>query len=474
MMKNIYQFGSYALGKPMPRFSLAHFIRKLMTAIFHEVIIGHSSFTRISSRFVKAGSLLFLMTMFVSHLAAQSSEKLQISINEEEKFQTLQVGDVIPEEIWELPLQMVNHPENKQVITLGDYRDKKLIILDFWATWCGSCISGMEALGQVQNKLQDDLIVLPVTTQSRERIQDAFIKIPLLNDLNFLSVIEDDVLIKYFPHRMIPHLIWIGQSGEVLAVTDKNEASFENISSVINNESPNLVLKADILDFDNDSPLFFNDKYGISSQLDMQSVFCRHISGVPSSQLIRKGSEINRYLGLNLGFLSLYRMAFPNLPRYYSARIECSEGIRDLYLTSVNKTNAEYLYTYELITQNVAINRELEKIKEDLDFNFQVETSFLNKEKECLILVSLNDDQFSKQTIDDVEVVPVERFVNKLEFEKKIPVLNESNSTEIPSSIFKQASSGLDDLNALLFKHNLQLTKGIREIEVFFIKEVSI
>src|SRR5699024_4852858 len=142
--------------------------------------------------------------------------------------------------------------------------------------------------------------------------------------------------------------------------------------------------------------------------------------------------------------------------------------------TSANKTNAEYLYTYELITQNVAINRELEKIKEDLDFNFQVETSFFNKEKECLICVSLNDDQFLRQAVDEVEVVSVERFVNKLEFEKKIPVLNESNSTEIPSSIFKQASSGLDDLNALLFKHNLQLTKGIREIEVFFIKEVSI
>src|SRR5690606_22173725 len=40
------------------------------------------------------------------------------------------IGDTIPEELWNLPMQVVNHPTGKDTITLNDYRDKKLIILD--------------------------------------------------------------------------------------------------------------------------------------------------------------------------------------------------------------------------------------------------------------------------------------------------------------------------------------------------------
>ncbi|HAT92785.1 MAG TPA: TlpA family protein disulfide reductase, partial [Sphingobacterium sp.] len=47
---------------------------------------------------------------------------------------SLQIGDNIPEELWHLPLQIVNHPDRKGTTTLNDYRGK-LIILDFWATW---------------------------------------------------------------------------------------------------------------------------------------------------------------------------------------------------------------------------------------------------------------------------------------------------------------------------------------------------
>src|SRR5699024_1854641 len=122
MMKNIYQFGSYAIGGFMPEFSPAHSISKLIIAIFYGVFNGNYPLTLISSKSVKAGSLLFLMTILVSHLAAQSSEKLQISISEEEKFQSLQVGDDIPEEIWELPLRVINHPYGKDTVTLNDYR----------------------------------------------------------------------------------------------------------------------------------------------------------------------------------------------------------------------------------------------------------------------------------------------------------------------------------------------------------------
>ena len=58
----------------------------------------------------------------------------------------LKIGDAIPEELWTTPLSMVNSPE--KTTTLAKDRDK-LILLDFWATWCSSCLKNfpkMDAL----------------------------------------------------------------------------------------------------------------------------------------------------------------------------------------------------------------------------------------------------------------------------------------------------------------------------------------
>lgn len=65
----------------------------------------------------------------------------------------LKMGDTIPQALWDIQLNVVGHQAGAKQLTLRDYKDKKLIILDFWATWCSSCIASFPSL----YKLQDDM-----------------------------------------------------------------------------------------------------------------------------------------------------------------------------------------------------------------------------------------------------------------------------------------------------------------------------
>src|SRR5690606_33195356 len=81
-------------------------------------------------RILCLGFLCFML-FNLSTAQAQSPENGEAAEGQTE-IKPLQIGDTIPEALWSLPLQVINHPEGKDTITLNDYRDKKLIILDFW------------------------------------------------------------------------------------------------------------------------------------------------------------------------------------------------------------------------------------------------------------------------------------------------------------------------------------------------------
>ena len=51
---------------------------------------------------------------------------------------------------------------NGEEVKLTDYEDK-IVILDFWATWCGPCRRGIPDLVSIQKEYKDDVVVIGIS-----------------------------------------------------------------------------------------------------------------------------------------------------------------------------------------------------------------------------------------------------------------------------------------------------------------------
>ena len=70
------------------------------------------------------------------------------------------VGEQIPDEIWDLPLRIVNDSYGRDSVTLRDLAGDKMLVLDFWATWCRPCMLSMDKWQDVLLRHSQDLQVV--------------------------------------------------------------------------------------------------------------------------------------------------------------------------------------------------------------------------------------------------------------------------------------------------------------------------
>ncbi|GGG88332.1 hypothetical protein GCM10007415_22940 [Parapedobacter pyrenivorans] len=131
----------------------------------------------------------------------------------------LPTGNSIFDELWNAPLTLWNAADNStETVTLKDHRGK-VIVLDFWATWCKSCIVNMPRMHRLQDQFQENMIVLPVTYESTETVATLFTrsKASGIGQLrgSFQTILSDSLLKEAFPNPngTIPYFALIGKDG---------------------------------------------------------------------------------------------------------------------------------------------------------------------------------------------------------------------------------------------------------------------
>lgn len=126
---------------------------------------------------------------------------------QQESHGEIAIGDVAPDFTAELT--------DGESVTLSEVQDK-VVLLNFWATWCGPCVREMPALEKLQEEYGDKLLVLAVNSMEDKGTVDSFVEetgytFPIAYDVN------GEIGVKY-PTTGIPYTLIIGKDGIVKQV----------------------------------------------------------------------------------------------------------------------------------------------------------------------------------------------------------------------------------------------------------------
>ena len=166
----------------------------------------------------------------------------------------IKIGDQVPDAQIE---NIINYLT--KTAKISDFKGK-LLILDFWNTWCGSCIDEMPAVAILQQKFRNKIKIISVTSQKIKTVNDFIKNHQAVSNLNLTMALQDVNLSKLFPNKMLPHVVWISANGEYLGATDQADLSSAEINEILSTGIPNLKeFKKDNFHFNTSKPLFIEE-----------------------------------------------------------------------------------------------------------------------------------------------------------------------------------------------------------------------
>jgi thiol-disulfide isomerase/thioredoxin len=129
-------------------------------------------------------------------------------------------------------LPVVSGGEDGARVRLSDMHDK-LVVLDFWATWCGPCAMQAPILDRIARKYQDDVVVLGINVGESPALAKSYaekkgLSYPILAD------VEGEAQAAYGA-TTLPTIVMIDRGGNIISFTQGvvRQAALER---VINNQ----------------------------------------------------------------------------------------------------------------------------------------------------------------------------------------------------------------------------------------------
>lgn len=409
----------------------------------------------------------------------------------------LSVGDKIPRVEMSA---LINF--KSPTINTSDYKGK-LLILDFWATWCAPCISAFPKLDSLQRMFKSQLEILPITYESERHVKNFMNGLKSIKGTSFRTVTEDTVLHKIFSHVSLPHYVWINADGKVIAITSGKEVTESNIQSAIKNGELKVKLKdetarvvghptfvpsiqvktAEIIKIQQLSP----------SELISHSTLTRYIPGLSPGMTFTdstyimlanktiKSLYITALFGNALGTINanIVSVEIPDSSLSYLVNGKNPTLIDTVFEESVWKRQQRY--SYEIKVPSTLARQRFQLMLNELNNYFGslygIEGVVEKRNRKCLALVSISDT-ISIMSKGGKPGVSENRFYLKVQnsrinyliahlikpLQLYPPIVDETNLTQKIDIELKCDLTNLSSVNLELKKYGLQLIEKEKEM----------
>ncbi len=306
------------------------------------------------------------------------------------------IGDHCPDYLFKT---IIN--SNLKTARISSFRGKYLI-LDFWGTWCGSCVEAIPREDSIQKKFGSKLQFLMISSEKPLVIQHFFDRANKSVKLSLPSASDESRrLIQLFKVRYVPHYVWIDTKGIIRAITGAEEVTEANIGKFLEVGKIDLPLKEDeqSVDFDNSVPLFMDTSLAKQVTLSSYKVVGPYIPGYPN---IAGCPNFPKYLNRRIGATNatialLYRLAYSDALKepfiyhcfpFYRTIVNVKDSLRINPITMADWTNVKYKYgvCYDLIIPNPDTVLLFRTMKQDLDSLYGLKASVVKRNMPCLII----------------------------------------------------------------------------------------
>lgn len=436
---------------------------------------------------LKRGSHLYLAlliaVLYSRQAPAQMIMKSRISVGS-------QMPD-LPLGIWINAAHPLNH--------ISDYKGK-LLILDFWASWCGACIDMLVKGDSLEKAFHGQVVFVPIDYEAAPVAQKMLDAIERVRHLRIPSVVGDTVFIHLFPHKSLPHYIMISPEGKVIAITEPEYINGPVLDSALRGLAIHVPVKTDVdMPYAEGYAFFWHDNGGDASTCSFRAI----LSGstpLAESQFSAGASDPlkGRHLYLlNTSIGTLFEMAYgENRPEYLSGnrtlwKVRQPDILRKPQSDPDSSWFREHAYCYDLVVPPALNDSVFSLMRQDLDRYFgagmHIRAHFVQRKAPCLVLVrTASSGKLLRSgagpamaTVSSDHIVlqrkPLSLLMNYLRLypyrNRGLPLVDATGVLQPVSMDLQCQAADLGSLNRALHAYGLEFRKEIRPVRMLVISQ---
>ena len=349
----------------------------------------------------------------------------------------------------------------------------RLVILEFWATWCMPCLPAMEHLNKLEKQFKDKLTIISLTEEDTS-IVNKFLKNKSLELI--VGIDRDSSAFNRFDPQTIPHSVLINKDGYIIAITSPEEITGRKIQKIIDCEPPVFLEKTRLEE---------NSKSNQTQQVKTNE---SNLNDIVFSVKIRKSYNNER----------TYSQFYPGEKYNYERMIASALSIFTLYeigyQTPYNRIvldmdnpqiyigkNADKYYMDLIVDKRESKN--FYKIwQECLNYAFHWKATWERRNKTVKILKSIHPDYLHPSQQDstsfsfrgpeiNAKKISIKKLCEYLENYSKCPVVDETSLKKKYDFNFQWRFSDPNSLNESLNKFGLKLIDGKRKVRLLVLSK---